>query len=625
MDSAETTLRLQEMLDQGEWDRALPIVERQITLEPEKKQWPLVRASILLRQGKLEESLTSFKALLSRYPDYLDAWVNLAQIYRATGNLRHAVNGYQKALAIDPDNILSLRGLAECGQALGDPVGAATIWERLARNDEKDARAWQGIAECKHGSEPQAAVTAGKKALALSDDPAIRHVLAKAQVNAGAFAEATTLFKGLAELPEWRRAGLQGIAACLLYQGKCEPAFMAIQHFCDAGGEKIDAALMEAKAHVQMGNKESAIVAYRKAITIEPENVDALFGILNVTPELASEIDIDNFLSKWECYPVLQDKMLAAFSIARWYEEKGDRAAQIQWLDRANEIQNLLRPFKPDHLSALYDSSRRLCTRKWFVERAQTKAPPGPQPILVCGMPRSGTTLVEQMLGALPEVTARGENRAHIQAAHKASAVVGTDDLSGFYPRFNSKAIKAFQDSCRHALVEEEGVTTDYFTSKAMDLVLKLGMLVVAYPNARVIHIKRHPLDVGLGCYKQYFAQGQEFSNCWHGIAMYYSHFHCLMEHWSSIFPDRIKVVRYEDLVADPQRLTRSLAEHCGLDWSPKMLSFHKSSTTVTTASATQVRQGLFSHAAGRWQRYGELLSPLMDALDAEGVDWHNY
>lgn len=628
--SDDNTVTLQDLLDRGEWQRALAALDEQMQHEPDNRQWPFLHASLLIKQGQVEAGIRGLEQLTRHHPDYLSAWVNLGQAYKATSQHWVALQAYRRALSLDGAQPLALRGAAQCAQALAQLEQGAAYWQRLSAQLPDDGSVWLGLAQCQLERKPEQAIAAASKALALEkpgdDTGEALPLLARAHVNNGAFEAALPLFQRMASEDASRRDGLHGLLACLLYQGHSEDALEGLDAFREAGGQATDADMLEGKAHLQRGDIAGAVAAYRRVLAREPFHARALHGLLAADGNAARHTDVAALEQAWADMSA-RDRMMSAFVLARWYENQKNRAQQLHWLNRANALQDEFRPCDLRVIKATHQVSRQVCTAAWVAQQSPnaTLHDAMPTPLLICGMPRSGTTLVEQMLAALPDVTPCGENRAHLQAAYRLADTLGSDTLKAFYQRLDAASVQTFRAHYRDYLASEDGVASRWFTSKAMDLGLKLGLLLAACPEARVVHMRRHPLDVGLGCYKQYFAQGQEFSNTWAGIALYYAEFERIMAHWATIFPEAIMVMPYEQLVTEPEASTRRLAAHCGLSGAEAMLDFQQSSASVTTASASQVRQGLFTSAVGRWRDYGTLLEPLKEALEAQGVDWREY
>jgi hypothetical protein len=231
-------------------------------------------------------------------------------------------------------------------------------------------------------------------------------------------------------------------------------------------------------------------------------------------------------------------------------------------------------------------------------------------------MPRSGTTLVEQIIASHPSAYGAGELTEIIDIASALSAELGT---SIPYPLcLRQMDRKAVDHRARRYLNYIEGLSPSaarVVTDKMPDNYRHLGLIALLFPKARIIHCIRNPLDTCFSCFSQHFAGGHFYSYDLRNLGRYYRLYESLMAHWHNTLDIPIMDVHYEDLVRNPEAISRSLVEFCGLKWSPKCLQFHKDSRDVVTASFDQVRQPLYTGSIDRWKRYEEYLGPLQEGL----------
>jgi len=237
-------------------------------------------------------------------------------------------------------------------------------------------------------------------------------------------------------------------------------------------------------------------------------------------------------------------------------------------------------------------------------------------PIVIVSMPRSGSSLLESILGAHSKIHNCGESGAMNQAVTAMAQRIQDNekywcwndgqDFAQYFEEIDKKVMSVI-DSI------QEGYT--YFTEKSINNYLYVPIYLLCYPNARIIHCRRHPLDVCLSNYQIYFANGQASSYDLKHMAELYKRHIDLMDLWSSLFPGRIMSLEYEKLVADQEITTRKMIEFVGLEWEESCLNFQNSVGTVNTASAYQVRDGLNTNSVHRWKRYTAHLKPAADAL----------
>ncbi|WP_417493224.1 sulfotransferase [Maricaulis sp.] len=233
-------------------------------------------------------------------------------------------------------------------------------------------------------------------------------------------------------------------------------------------------------------------------------------------------------------------------------------------------------------------------------------------PVFVLGLPRSGTTLVDRILSAHPQIESLGELNDWPLAL--TGLTRGSQSKSDLVSK--SAALDMRQLAADYLFrVGQRRLDYPFFIDKTPANFLYIGLIAAALPNARIIHLVRDPMDNALGMYKALFRMGYPFSYDFGDLAQYMRAKDRLMEHWRVVLPGRILDVRYEDIIADQEGQTRRLLEHVGVDWDPACLDFHTNASPTATASAAQVRQPLYASAVGRWRRYERELAPLAEML----------
>jgi len=244
------------------------------------------------------------------------------------------------------------------------------------------------------------------------------------------------------------------------------------------------------------------------------------------------------------------------------------------------------------------------------------------EPIFVIGLPRTGSTLIEQVLASHPEVFAAGElNNLALQMMQKVRGLAGNQKpsrqkLVQLSAQLNFESLgKAYIDSTR----PQTGHSAHFIDKMPLNF-LYAGLIHLALPAAKIIHVTRHPMDTGYAIYKRLFQDGYPWSYDLQEIAAYFSAYQRLMIHWDTVMPGVIYQVAYEDFVGNPEKEARELLDHCGLEWDPQCLRFYENKTVSTTASATQVKQPVYQSSVNRWKQYERQLSPLKKRLEELGV-----
>lgn len=368
-----------------------------------------------------------------------------------------------------------------------------------------------------------------------------------------------------------------------------------------------------------LGDFAAAEAAYRRAIALEPGMERAYSALVRLAPQTRE----GNFIRPLErLFNATKDplrRLAIGHALAKTYEDLKEDAQSLTWLGRAkaglkDRAQAAARRREP-----LFEAARRT-----FPTTAPAKpGHPSPAPIFVFGLPRTGTTLVERILSSHPQVTSVGETMAFALAARRLSGVASPELID---PMILNRAATADPAvlGAEFLRAAGQGVRTPRFSEKSPLNFLFAGLIHRALPNARLICLRRDPMDSCLANYRQSFATDFAYYDHVYDMAemaRYFVSFDALIAHWRQVLPtDRFTEVSYEAVVADQEAETRRLLAFCGLDWDPACLNFHENAAPVATASAVQVRQPVYATSIARWKRYGDGLEPMAAVLRDAGL-----
>lgn len=290
-----------------------------------------------------------------------------------------------------------------------------------------------------------------------------------------------------------------------------------------------------------------------------------------------------------------------------------DRA--FEHFEKANAISKSLHPFDPQAYGERAERLRALASPA-LLDRCSGSGVTDIAPIFITGMPRSGTTLMDQMFSRHPQVTAGGELRALPLAMQRNTRLRQAleeklDEAELTADDFNRLG-EDYMDAVR-----AEGIRSDHVSDKMPSNYLYAGLVALGLPRAKVLFLRRHPLDCLLSNYFQHFGQNQPASSDFANLAATYREFDRMVHYWSEVIPDRVRVVNYEDVVADAEGQMRGILEFVGLEWDAKVLDHRGSSRQVNTASLAQVREPIYTRAVARWEKYAPHLGPLANELRA--------
>lgn len=365
-------------------------------------------------------------------------------------------------------------------------------------------------------------------------------------------------------------------------------------------------------AHNRMAD---ARAAFERALSLDPADARALAGLARAAAPKPGDPLVARLQARLKGGG-LDPRGRAQLHYGLMQAFKGaDDARFIEHLLAANAAQREAAPKTEEPYAQMFARLEKGFSAEAFARAATAKAN-APKPIFILGMPRSGTTLVEQMLAAHADVVAGGELNymrgpltAALSAATKQPFPLGFETL-------DAAALTALADGFRRriALIAKGAPIV---TDKTPGNYHLLGLLAHLFPDAAIIHTARDPMDTGFSILQYPFDERSPHTFDMGLLGAHYRHYAQMMAHWERLFPGRFLTVPYEALVADPKGVGAQLFAHCGLDWSDRYLSFHENAGPVRTFSAEQVRRPVYASSVGAWTRYAEALQPLKDALGA--------
>lgn len=365
------------------------------------------------------------------------------------------------------------------------------------------------------------------------------------------------------------------------------------------------------------GKVPESIAAYRRALSMEPTLGEAWWSLANLKTFRFSEADLSALrqaLARADLSD--EDRLHFEFALGKALEDAASFEESFTHYAAGNALRRTQHGYDAEQTSRFVRRSKQLFTREFFAERAGAGAQ-APDPIFIVGLPRAGSTLIEQILASHPLVEGTME-LPELPKIARELAGPKQEEEGTFLKRLASFSRDELRALGERYLAETRIMRkTDapFFIDKMPNNCMYVGLIHLILPNAVIIDARRHPLGCCFSCYKQHFARGQWFTYGLEDLGRYYRDYVELMEHFDEVVPGRVGRVFYETLVADPESETRRLLEHCGLAFEPACLKFYENDRAVRTASSEQVRQPIFRAAVDHWRRYEPWLGPLEQAL----------
>lgn len=364
------------------------------------------------------------------------------------------------------------------------------------------------------------------------------------------------------------------------------------------------------------GDLEQAKYHYRHVLKLQPGHVEALVVLALISRNTEYNEQVRSLETLYR-HPELprQVRRRLAFALGKIFDDLKEYDKAFEYILEGNRIA------REDHQATIKSEARgyqriRAVFDADFFRRYDGIGIDDNSPILVTGMPRSGSSLVEQILASHPDVYGAGEVESFHHIVREMNRTLGTRFPVGF----DTLDKKLLQDMATKYVAELKNLAghEHYITDKNMGSIMYIGLIGVVLPNAKIIHCKRDPRDQGLSFFQHDFRHYQPNSYDLRDIGQYYRIRNVLMDHWDRMLPGRLYEIHYEDMVANLEAATRRLLDHCGLSFDRACLAFHQTERTVNTASLAQVRRPLYASSVGRWKNYAKQLQPLIAALEMD-------
>jgi len=386
-----------------------------------------------------------------------------------------------------------------------------------------------------------------------------------------------------------------------------------------------DLHLSIAHALKTLGQTAEAIESYRAAIEINPRFGEAYWSLANLKTYRFTDLEIER-MRREEAAPKipLKDRYHLCFALGKALEDRAEYAESFVYYERGNALKKPECRYKPEITDRNTRLQKAICTREFFQARVgfgarvgDTRATPDGVPIFIVGLPRSGSTLLEQILASHSQVEGTMELADIPRMVQELQGRESTV-AAPLYPEVLTKLNPAdYQRLGEKYLADTRVYRTGkpFFIDKMPNNLRHLGLIHLILPQAKIIDARREPIACCFSNFKQLFASGQQFTYSFEDIARYYQKYVELMTHWDEVLPGRVLRVQHEEVVEDLERNVRRMLDFCGLEFEPACVEFHKTRRTIHTASSEQVRRPINRGGLDQWRHYEPWLGPLREAL----------
>jgi tetratricopeptide (TPR) repeat protein len=570
------------------------------------------------------------RAVLASGPQNADAYRLLGAALRRLGNDAEANDAEMAAIMASGDD----PELATAGQAMleQDYMTAEQILRSVLNRRPDDVAAIRMIAEiAANFGALRDAERLLRRALELA--PGFEYarfhladVLKKQNRSGEALAELDRIAGELKDFEETRNLRGALLGAVGEYEGSAKVYELSVAD--TPGNPKLLISLAYAKQ--TLGNTSEAVATYRRALECGPGFGEAWWSLANLKTYRFADEEIAAMETCLQD-PALEtdDRLHLHFALGKAYEDRSEDNRAFENYRQGNALRAGQLRYDAAQVTALIDQSIRVFTPELLSSRA-AEGCDASDPIFIIGMPRAGSTLIEQILASHPEVEGTAELPDIITLARS----LEPDErnfANGAWTRYPA-IVGEIADSRLKELGERYIERTriyrklgrPHFTDKMPNNWIHVGLIRLILPNARIIDARRHPLACGFSNFKQHFARGQEFAYDLANFGHYYREYVRLTRHFDQVAPGAVHRVIHEQLIADPEAEIRRLLDHAGLPFNEACLRFHETQRPIRTASSEQVRQPLSAEGTDQWRRFEQWLDPLKEALGPALEDWAN-
>jgi tetratricopeptide (TPR) repeat protein len=638
-------------LSRGQFQQALHECDQLIESEPASTVYSEAQyfRAVACRYCKdFQQAKQSIDALLSVQPDNARGLQELGYIKLASGEPIQAIKAFYGATLNNPALVSSWRQLAELYQQ------APQTPQSAIQQANENLSFWSSL--------PKQVI--GAADLMFSDDivtadqvcrgflqqqkhhPDAMYVLALIDIKQNAYDEAELLLDScLLLVPEHRRARAE-YAALLNRTGKFELALQQAEKLLAEKTKDTSASVLQAvakvglgelntgiqifleilkqephrasiwlqlgHAHKSLGQIQQAIDAYKQAVTHREHYGDAYWSLANTKSYRFGDDEIEKMERVLATQPLSHDdRTHMQFALAKGLDDAGKHTAAFDVYQQANSEKFAISDYRADHVRRQIEDQIAFFSEAFFAKRASF-GHSDRAPIFIVGLPRSGSTLLEQILSAHSQVDATQELQFVLSVAKRLRQQGDypnqLEDISNStFTEFGEQFIRDTQAYRQQAA---------FFIDKMPNNFLHVGLIKLMLPNAKIIDARRDPMDCCFSCYKQLFAEGQDFTYDLTALGSFYTDYVRLMEHWEKVLPGFVLRVQHEDILNDLEQQTRRMLDFCGLEFEPQCLEFYNNQRAVQTPSSAQVRRPINRDGVGRWEAVSDELTELRKALE---------
>ena len=616
-DADHIRLLAQALMKQNRLAEAEAQLSFALDMQPDFPQLHEDLGSVMAMQSQFDEAIAAFETAIRLQPALPTAKRKLAQALIAAGRGDEADEALREYVDDDPERTAIVEGTQLTKEGKVDE--AIAVFQDVLRKHPNSVNAMHQLAGVfwRDKQRPDDAEALLRRAVKIAPDFGRAWMtLGALQMDRNRYVDAIDAFTSATRLEPhnadaWSSLGHASGRAMLPAD-----AIKAYEKSLSLDEKRPSVLASYAWELKTVGDQAAALEAYRKAVKIRPRFGPAYWSMANLKIFKFEDEEIDTMLEQVEKDGLTDiEDVHFRFALGKAMEDKKDYDRAWHFYHTGNQKQRFSVDHDPVHFERRMDAIRAVFDQPLLQQRAGAGYQPA-RPIFIVGLPRSGSTLVEQILASHSQV----EGTSELPTLGRIVESIGryrTDGVSypDAVPDLRDKDLRAYgrqyiDESRRYRETE-----LPFFTDKLPNNFPMLGFVRLIMPNAIFINARRHPFDSCLGAYKQLFGQGQNFTYDMLDLAHYYKQYVAIINHWHEVMPGRVLDVHYEETVTDLEGQVRRILEHCGLPFEEQCLRYYETDRAVKTASSEQVRQPIYTSALGKWRRYEKHLGLWQEQL----------
>lgn len=600
----------------GRDDDALGSFRRAIGLQPDYAEAYNNLGTVYKKLGRLDEAEAAYNQAVDLYPEYINALNNLGNIFAEKREFKKSLTFYSRALTLNPDYPLSHYNLACALIELGRLDEAEAALLKVVQGDNEHVKALNSLGRlyCLR-FQPDLSVAAFQRLIEIEPHSEEGYIgLGNTYSSINRFSKAAHYLEKAISLAPSSVEAMNSLGLIYNFLGKSEKAFQYMKKASQVSPENTGVLCNLAILYMAQGLFEQSAAVCEEALVLQPDFANAYYQLAQITYGKQAEELIRRINRVSELPQSLPlNRMKLQFALAKLFEEQEKYDQAFACLAEANHLKRKTFTYSLDQQQEV---AARICQvyNESTMQRLAGKGFGSDVPIFIVGMPRSGSTLVEQILASHPDVHGGGELLLFAETVTDYFQVTCLNEI--IPPDLNLKEDDLFElgkhytEKLRSLAPEAKRIT-----DKMLGNYLQLGLISLILPNAKIIHCRRNPVDACFSIYKKLFTRGHQYAYDLQEVGAYYLIYDRMMQHWKKVLPGRFLEFCCEDLVQNQGEETRRLLNYCGLEWHEDCMRYYENKRSVFTASSYQVRKPITDTSVELWKKYEKELQPLLSIL----------